>query len=77
MDTASGWTAYSTMPVDSSVISVEIKVFTPTIGVIIFDRIRVIKSGEMLTISDEKLYAFCADEKRFIAVIQSMMICVE
>ncbi|MGD9092108.1 MAG: PaaI family thioesterase [Anaerolineales bacterium] len=78
VDTACGYAAYSLMPAGSRILSVEFKInmLSPAIGERFLARGRVIKSGKTLTVCEGKLYAYLADKKRLIAVMQATMICV-
>ena len=78
VDTACGYAAYSLMPPDARVMSVEFKInnLLPARGERFVARGRVIKSGKTLTICEGNLYGFQGGEKCHIAVMQATMICI-
>ena len=78
IDSACGYAAYTLMPADSRVLSVEFKVnfLSPAQG----ERFRaegcVVKSGKTLTICEGKLFAIQAEGEKLVAIMQATMICV-
>ena len=78
MDSACGYAAFSLMPADSRVLSVEFKVnlLSPARG----DRFRaqgqVIKHGRTLTVCEGKLFAISGGEETLCAIMQATMICI-
>ena len=78
IDSACGYAAYSLMPADSRVLSVEFKVnlLSPARGESFRAEGRVIKPGKTLTVCEGKLYALDGDKEILVAVMQATMICV-
>ena len=78
MDSACGYAAYSLMPADSRVLSVEFKVnlLSPAKGKNFRAEGRVIKSGKTLTVCEGKLFALQAGSEKLVAIMQATMICV-
>jgi uncharacterized protein (TIGR00369 family) len=79
VDTACGYAAYSLMPADSRVMSVEFKInnLSPAAGERFAARGRVIKYGKTLTVCEGNLHAFQGEEKRHVALMQATMICIQ
>ena len=78
VDSACGYAAYSFMPADTRVLSVEFKVnlLSPAQGESFRAEGRVIKPGKTLTVCEGKLYALDDDKEKLVAVMQATMICV-
>lgn len=78
MDSACGYAAYTLMPEDSRVLSVEFKVnfLHPARGEKFRAEGRVIKPGKTLTICEGKLFAAQDSQEKLVAVMQATMICV-
>ncbi len=78
MDSACGYAAFSLMPADSRVLSVEFKVnlLSPARG----DRFRaqgqVIKHGRTLTVCEGKLFSIEKQQETLCAIMQATMICI-
>ena len=77
-DTACGYAAYTLMPSDCRVMSVEFKInnLSPAMGEYFLAHGRVIKSGRTLTICEGNFFAIQGEEKRHVAVMQATMICL-
>ncbi|MGD8406955.1 MAG: PaaI family thioesterase [Anaerolineales bacterium] len=78
MDSACGYAAYTLMPADSRVLSVEFKVnfLSPAQGERFRAEGRVVKSGKTLTVCEGKLFALQAEGEKLVAMMQATMICV-
>jgi uncharacterized protein (TIGR00369 family) len=78
-DTACGYAAYTLMPEDSEVLSVEFKVnlLRPAKGMSFVATAEVIKSGRTLTVARADVVSVDEAEKReLIATMQATMICL-
>lgn len=79
MDSACGYAAYTLMPANSRVLTVEFKVnfLKPAQG----DRFRaeghVIKPGKTLTVCEGKLFALLDEREILVAVMQTTMVCLQ
>ena len=78
MDSACGYAAFSLMPADSRVLSVEFKVnlLAPARGERFRAEGRVIKPGRTLTVCEGKLFAIRGDEEAMCGLMQATMICI-
>lgn len=76
MDSACGYAAYSLMPADSRVLSVEFKVnlLSPARGERFRAEGRVIKHGRTLTVCEGKLFSITGDDETLCAIMQATMI---
>jgi uncharacterized protein (TIGR00369 family) len=78
-DSACGYAAYSLMPPDSEVLSVEFKVnlLRPAKGEMFLASAEVVKSGKTLTVVRADVFSFNQTEQRtLIATMLGTMICV-
>lgn len=78
-DTACGYAAYTLMPVDSEVLSVEFKVnlLRPAKGQSFVATAEVIKSGRTLTVARADVVSIDEEQKReLIATMQATIICL-
>ncbi|MET0754320.1 MAG: PaaI family thioesterase [Pyrinomonadaceae bacterium] len=77
VDTACGYAAYSLMPAESRVLSVEFKVnlLSPAVGDYFVAEGRIIKAGKTLTVARGDVFAFQAENKKLIATMLATMIC--
>ena len=78
-DSACGYAAYSLMPPDSEVLSVEFKVnlLRPARGEVFLASAEVVKSGKTLTVVRSDVFGFDQTEQRtLIATMLGTMICV-
>src|SRR5262249_27704428 len=75
VDSACGFAAYTLMPADSGVLTVEYKVnFTaPARGARFLASGRVVKPGRTLTVCAGEVLAIDGDEQKLIAMIQATM----
>ena len=78
VDSACGYAAYSLMPENSRVLSVEFKVnlLNPARGEIFRAEGIVIKPGKTLTVCEGKMFALSNDREKLVAAMQATMICV-
>ena len=76
VDTACGYAAYTLMPADSRVLSVEFKInlMSPAIGETFTAIGKVIKSGRTLTICQGEVLAFKEGGSKLVAMMQATMI---
>lgn len=78
MDSACGYAAYSLMPANSRVLSVEFKVnfLNPARGERFRAEGRVIKSGLTISVCEGKLFAQQNSRETLVAMMQATMICI-
>jgi len=76
VDSACGYAAYSRMPADASVLSVEFKVnfLHPAKGEYFVGIGKVVKSGSTLTVCSGEMLAFNQGECQVVAMMQATMI---
>lgn len=75
-DSACGYAAYTLMPADSDVLSVEFKVnlLRPAAGEEFVAEAQVVKTGRTLTVTRCDVYAQAADEIKMVATMLATMI---
>ena len=75
-DSACGYAAYTLMPADSGVLSVEFKVnlLRPAEGEQFVAEARVIKAGATLTVTRCDVYGWTADQSKMVATMLATMI---
>jgi uncharacterized protein (TIGR00369 family) len=78
MDSACGYAAYTLMPADSRVLSVEFKVnfLNPARGERFRAEGRVTKSGRTISVCEGKLFALQNGQGKLVAMMQATMICI-
>lgn len=78
MDSACGYAAYTLMPADSRVLSVEFKVnfLNPAQGERFRAEGRVVKSGRTISVCEGKLFALQNGQETLAAMMQATMICI-
>jgi uncharacterized protein (TIGR00369 family) len=78
LDSACGGAAYTLMPPDAGVLSVEFKVnlLAPARGERIVARARVKKAGRTITVSVADAFAVTGDEERLVATMTGTMMCM-
>ena len=78
MDSACGYAAYTLMPADSRVLSVEFKVnfLNPARGDRFKAEGRVAKSGKTISVCEGKLFALQNGQGSLVAMMQATMICI-
>jgi len=74
---ACGYAAYSLMPPDSEVLSVEFKVnlLRPAVGEKFVARARVVKPGKTLFVTQAEVFATSSDGEKHIATMVGTMVC--
>jgi uncharacterized protein (TIGR00369 family) len=79
VDSACGYAAYSLMPLDTSVLSVEFKInlLRPAAGEYFLGIGKVVKSGRTLTVCSGELHAHQQSGSHLVALMQATMIVVE
>lgn len=79
LDTACGYAAYTLMPADSGVLSVEFKVnlLAPAKGERIVARAEVKRSGRTLTVCSADAFAIDGEQETICATMLATMFCVE
>jgi len=77
-DSACGYAAYTLMPADSEVLSVEYKInfLSPARGQTFVAIGRVVKPGRSLTVCSGEVWAYAAAERKLVVTMQSTMISV-
>ena len=78
MDSACGYAAYTLMPADSRVLSVEFKVnfLNPARGERFRAEGRVAKSGKTISVCEGKLFTLQDGQGKLVAMMQATMICI-
>ena len=78
VDSACGYAAYTLMPADSRVLTVEFKVnfIAPAQGERFRAEGHVIKPGKTLTVCEGKFFTLQASQTLLVAVMQATMICI-
>ncbi len=78
-DSACGYAAFSLMPADSDVLSVEFKInlLRPAQGQNFLARAEVVKSGKTLTVVQADVFAVSDQGNRLIATMQGTIICLK
>lgn len=78
VDSACGYAAYTLMPADSEVLSVEYKInfLSPAQGQTFLAVGRVVKPGRKLSVCAGDVWAHNAGKAKLVATMQSTMICV-
>ena len=79
VDSACGYAAFTLMPVNSRVLSVEFKInlMSPAIGDRFIAIGKVIKPGRTITVCSGEVFAFEGKESKLVALMQATMIRVE
>lgn len=78
LDSACGYAAYTLMPADAAVLSVEFKVnlMAPARGERLIARAEVKRSGRTITVCSADAYMVNAGEKKLVATMLATMMCV-
>ncbi len=78
VDSACGFAAYTLMPADTDVLTVEYKVnfISPGVGEFFIATGQVLKSGRTITVCEGKVMAQQGDSQKLIAAMQATMITV-
>jgi uncharacterized protein (TIGR00369 family) len=79
VDTACGYAAYTLMPADSRVLSVEFKInlLSPARGDRFLARGTIVKSGKTITVCEGKFFTFQDGDQNLSAMMQATMICIQ
>lgn len=79
IDSACGYAAFTTMPADSEVVSVEFKInfLKPALGAKLIARGRVLRPGKTLTVCQGEVYAVTDAGETAVAAMQATMATVE
>lgn len=77
-DSACGYAAFTLMPAESEVLSVEFKVnlLRPAKGETFLSRAEVIKAGKTLTVARADVFALTEGNRTLVATMQGTMMCV-
>ena len=72
LDSACGYAAFSVMPVEAAVLTIEYKInlLAPAMGEDFIFRAEVVKPGRTLTLCDGRAYGRTAGKKKLIATLQ-------
>ena len=78
MDSACGYAAFSLMPVEAAVLTVEYKInfLAPARGENFIFRAEVVKPGRTLTLCEARAYAITAGEEKLIATMSGTMMAI-
>jgi uncharacterized protein (TIGR00369 family) len=79
LDSACGYAAYTLMPADAAVLSIEFKVnlLAPALGERLIARARVKRAGRTITVCDADAFAVKNGEAKLVATMLATMMCVE
>ena len=79
MDSACGYAAYSLMPADAGVLTIEFKVnlLSPARGERFVARGRVVKPGRTITVADGQMFAIDAGEEKLIATMTGTLMTIK
>lgn len=77
-DTACGYAAYSLMPENADVLTIELKLnfLAPAIGERVMAEGRVIRAGRSIVVSSADVYAFAGEHRKHVATMLATMMCV-
>jgi uncharacterized protein (TIGR00369 family) len=78
MDSACGYAAFTLMPVDSAVLSVEFKInlLAPAAGERVVARAHVIRAGKNVSVCQADAFAVTGGEEKHVATMVGTMMCV-
>ena len=78
MDSACGYAAFSLMPLEAAVLTVEYKInfLAPARGEDFIFRAEVVKPGRTLTLCEARAYAIAAGEEKLIATMSGTMMAI-
>ena len=78
MDSACGYAAFSLMPVEAAVLTVEYKInfLAPAKGEDFIFRAEVVKPGRTLTLCESRAFAITAGEEKLIATMSGTMMAI-
>lgn len=77
-DSAAGYAAYSLMPADSSVLSIEFKqnLLAPAIGDTLIARAEVVRAGRSITVVESRAYMVAGGEEKLTGMMVATMMCM-
>lgn len=77
VDSACGYAAFSLMPAESDVLTVEFKInlLSPALGTYFLAEGRILKAGKTLTVARGDVFAVSSNEKKLIATMLSTVVC--
>ncbi len=77
-DTAAGYAAFSLIPADSDILTVEFKInyLAPAIGDRVVAQGRVIRNGRTLIVSQADLFAIEGEDRKLVATMIATMMCM-
>ena len=78
LDSACGYAAFSLMPADAAVLSIEFKVnlLAPAIGERLLARAEVKRAGQTMTVCTADAYAFEGGQSKVVATMLGTMMCI-
>ena len=78
LDSACGYAAFTLMPPDAAILSIEFKVnlLAPAKGERLIVRARVKKAGRTITVCEADAFAVTGDEEKLVASMTGTMMCV-
>lgn len=78
LDSACGYAAFTLMPVDAEVLSVEFKtnLLSPAKGESFIARANVVKPGRNITVTEAKIYAITEEKEKLVASMSGTMMAV-
>jgi len=79
VDSACGYAAYTLMPTESRVLSVEFKInlLAPASGEYFRARGTVVRAGNTITVCEGKFFSYPNGDEKLTALMQATMICVK
>lgn len=77
-DSAAGYAAYSLMPADSSVLSIEFKqnLLAPAVGDRLVARARVVRAGRNISVVAAEAFAVTDGREKQVGLMQATMMCM-
>jgi uncharacterized protein (TIGR00369 family) len=78
LDSACGYSAYSLMPADAAVLSIEFKInlLAPARGERFVARARVVRAGRNVTVCEAEGWAIAGGEEKRVAIMTGTMMCL-
>ena len=78
-DSACGYAAFSLMPEDADVLSIEFKVnlLSPAIGDFFIAEGKVIRTGKTITVVEGNVYSVSEDKRKHVSTMIGTMMCVK
>lgn len=77
-DSAAGYAAYTLMPADASVLSIEFKqnLLSPAIGDTLIARAEVVRAGKTITVVEARAYMVNEGREKLIGMMVATMMCM-